>query len=300
MKDTLDLPLRQTLDELPHAQRERLAFIDFSLQYFGHVTRQDLINRFATGLAAGTRDFSLYRQLAPDNMVLDQATKQYLRRDEFTPLFVHNPETILHSLSRGFGDGLSGQIVSSEHCLNAVGLIHPDASIIASLMRAIHNGMAVRATYVSLTSGETERELVPHAIVNNGHRWHVRAFDRASQTFRDFVCTRFVRVDALASGRREIECSDYDGAWQRHVTLELIAHPGLTNPAAVHMDYAMKDGRKTVTVRAALAAYLLRYWQVDCSESARILGQGCQLALENRDVLNDIENAHLAPGASAK
>ena len=42
---------KKALDLLTHAQKERLAFIDFSLQYFGQVARIDLIQRFKTGLA---------------------------------------------------------------------------------------------------------------------------------------------------------------------------------------------------------------------------------------------------------
>jgi len=68
-----------SMDNLSHAQRQRLAFIDFSLQYFGQVSRQDLISKFATGLAAATRDFQSYRTLAPNNMRLVHQTKCYHR-----------------------------------------------------------------------------------------------------------------------------------------------------------------------------------------------------------------------------
>jgi hypothetical protein len=64
------------------------------------------------------------------------------------------------------------------------------------------------------------------------------------------------------------------------------------------MDFAMYNGRKVMHTRAALAAYILRQWQVDCSEGHRITGQGCQLALQNLEVLRRIENPSLAPGYS--
>ena len=47
--------LQQQIDALPHAQIERLAFIDFSLQYFGHISRTELIARFRTGLVVIAR-----------------------------------------------------------------------------------------------------------------------------------------------------------------------------------------------------------------------------------------------------
>lgn len=40
------LQIDKELAELTHAQKDRLAFIDFRLQFFGHVARNDLIKRF--------------------------------------------------------------------------------------------------------------------------------------------------------------------------------------------------------------------------------------------------------------
>lgn len=292
--------MTQALNDLPHAQRERLAFIDFSLQFFGHVSRQDIIQRFATGLAAGTRDFALYKQLAEQNLTLDHQSKHYIRSQSFKPLFEHNPDVILHSLSRGFGDGISHQVQPSQQCFDAIALVHPNDDIIASLIRSIHLKCPIDCDYVSLSSGAKRRTLVPHAIVNNGHRWHVRAFDIESQSFRDFVCTRFTRVSLLQRDVSHTEAASQDTNWHREVELALIPHPDLQHPDAIALDFAMIEGIRRVKVRAALAAYVLRHWQVDCSESYRIRGQGCQLALQNLGVLAEIESANLAPGAAVR
>lgn len=56
----------------------------------------------------------------------------------------------------------------------------------AKVTEAIHKGKALSITYVSLSSGETTREIVPHTLVDNGLRWHVRGFDRKHCEFRDF------------------------------------------------------------------------------------------------------------------
>ncbi|MFT4937688.1 MAG: hypothetical protein ACI88A_000706 [Paraglaciecola sp.] len=286
------------LSELTHGQRERLAFIDFSLQYFGHVARTDLIQRFKTGLAAGTRDFSTYKELAPQNLLLVHQTKSYHRTVNFKALFAHDPEVILSSLSRGFGNGISSGVQPSEQCFNAVRLIHPDAEIIAALMRGIHNKQALRCTYVSLSSGESQRALVPHSLVNNGHRWHVRAYDRKNNDFRDFVCTRFASVELMSGPIHVHEASPYDEKWQEKVELILVPHPSITQALAIEMDYAMVDGQLTLNVRAALAAYLLRQWQVDCSIGHTLIGQGSQLALANMDVIEKIDSPNLLLGYS--
>lgn len=136
------------LSNISHAQRERLAFIDFCLQYFGQVSRADLINHFMTGLASGTRDFTLYKTLAAENLVLVHQTKQYFRTSDFKPLFSHNPETILTSLCRGFGDGITSDIKPSEQCFDAVRPVHPSSETIAALMRAIRHHQPVCCRYV--------------------------------------------------------------------------------------------------------------------------------------------------------
>ncbi|MGS2720675.1 WYL domain-containing protein [Paraglaciecola aestuariivivens] len=284
------------LAQLSHAQRERLAFIDFSLQFFGHVSRADLIERFKTGLAASTRDFSAYKQLAANNLVLRHQTKNYYRTDDFAPIFKHDPEAILMALSRGFGNGISMHVQPSEQCFDAVRLIHPNSAIIASIMRAIHNKTALKCGYVSLSSGETQRSIVPHSLINNGHRWHVRAYDRKSNSFRDFVASRFTQIQHLAGPVHVHEASPYDHQWQAIVDLVLIPHPSIAHPEAIEMDYNMQEGQLELPARAAVAAYILRQWQVDCSGQKQASAPGFQLALANLEVLANIENVALVKG----
>lgn len=285
------------MDDLTHAQRQRLAFIDFSLQYFGQVSRQDLIKKFATGLAAATRDFQSYKALAPDNMRLVHQTKSYHRLAEFTPLFEHEPQAILHGLAKGFGDGLSHPVQPSMVCIDAVKLIHPHTSIVAALMRSIQDKQAVKVVYVSVSSGEKCREIVPHALVNNGQRWHVRAYDRAHGVFTDFVATRIKSIELINGEISDNERSGNDLMWHKEVQLVLVPHPSLAHPEAIELDYQMQDKQLKLTSRAALAGYLLRQWSVDCSAKHQINTGVCQLALANREVLQQIEHLSIVPGA---
>ena len=284
------------IDSFSLAQRERIAFIDFNLQFFGKIARSDLIKRFKTGLAASTRDFAAYKEIANANLHLDHSTKQYWRTPTFEPLFQFSADSILQSVSKGFSDGITAMTQPSQQCFDAVVLIHPNVHIIAALMRCIHNAMACKVRYVSISSGESERIILPHAIVNNGHRWHVRAFDEKSSSFRDFVCTRFTSVEMTEQTAQTPQTLQFDEQFNKHVSLVLMVHPDIKHPQAIQMDYAMRGGEKVMQVRAALAAYVLRQWQVDCSYEHRILNQGCQLALKNHEVLSQIENPQLAPG----
>lgn len=283
------------LDALTHAQRERLAFIDFNLQYFGQVARADLIQRFKTGLAACTRDLASYKELVPQNLVLSHTTKSYHRLESFKPLFEHNAESILSALCRGFGDGLSSNIQPSSYCQDSTRLIHPNSEVIATIMRAITSKSAIECLYTSLTSGTTSKGLVPHSIVNNGTRWHVRAFDRTKQQFRDFVTTRIECPKILQSLIKPEESADKDTQWHTIYDIILTPHPKLKYPKAIELDYAMENGQLKLEVRAALLGYLLRQWNVDCTEQGTLNCNTYQLHLSNKSQLN-LKDIEIAPG----
>ncbi|MGK0270177.1 MAG: hypothetical protein ACI88H_000820 [Cocleimonas sp.] len=296
---------QKAMDSLTHAQKERLAFIDFSLQYFGQVARADLIQRFKTGLAACTRDLTSYRELAPQNLKLSHHTKSYHRTDCFQPVFEHDPEAILTGLCRGFGDGLSNEIQPSEHCFDATRLVHPKSEVVAAVMRAINNMQAISCNYISLSSGNTKREIVPHALVNNGQRWHVRAYDRKSKEFRDFVCTRLLNVTELKNQEQskvvaipvdnnELRASD--NQWNKIVTVVLKPHPSIKIHQAIELDYDMANGQLKLEVRAALLGYLLRQWNVDCSSYASLTSGQHHLWLSNVKELESLSSMTITPG----
>lgn len=53
----------QRIESLSHAQRDRLAYIDFRLYFMGEVGRPDLASRFGVAPAGATRDLALYREI---------------------------------------------------------------------------------------------------------------------------------------------------------------------------------------------------------------------------------------------
>ena len=286
-----------TLDELSFEQKQRLAFIDFSLQYFGQISVQDLIKKFAAGLAASNQDFHIYRCLASENLQLNHEAQQYHRLPSFKALFPHDAESVLHGLANGFGDGLSQPLNPSQFCFDAIKLIHPNTEVIASIMRAIQHHRAIQICYVSTSSGESEREFVPHALINNGQRWHVRGYDRSNQRFSDFVVTRIKQINGSDSAVFVHESAEADTNWQKVVEFSLIPHPSLAYPEAIELDYQMTKGELVIQCRAALVSYLLRQWSVDCSKNYQFSNGVCQLALKNHDVLQQLENTTIVPGA---
>ena len=276
-----------------HAQQQRLAYIDFCLQYFGQVSRAGLLAQFGIGMASGTRDFSLYRELAPDNLVLKHETKLYYRTPHFTALCDIKPAQALAGLVNDYHYEADPK---RNWCVDATRLLYPDSKILAALMRAIFQQKAIACHYVSLSSGATQRQLVPHALANNGHRWHVRAYDRRNGQFRDFVCSRFLAIDSLDDKVCEAELYGADEAWNKLLTLHLVAHPKLAHKRAIELDYGMQQGRLDLTIRAALAGYLAQEWRIDCSQGSKLDPRTYPLALVNLACLSAIPNHVLMPG----
>ncbi|WP_444859163.1 WYL domain-containing protein [Shewanella putrefaciens] len=263
----------------------------------GEARRTDLVERFNISPSVATQDFARYKEIAPQNVVYDEKRKQHLKAASFVSLFDFDVIRTLATLSQGFGDGFSGQLKPPLACEAPYHLNKPSLSIVAKVTEAIHKGKALSITYVSLSSGETTREIVPHTLVDNGLRWHVRGFDRKHGEFRDFVLTRIKAAGVLEDSiLSEAELETQDRQWNRFVELELVPHPRIEHSEAIELDYGMKGGVLKVEIRAATAGYLLRQWHVDCSTEHSLMGFEYQLWLRNSQALYGVTNLNLAPG----
>jgi predicted DNA-binding transcriptional regulator YafY len=288
---------QKKLAELGQAQRERLAFIEFRIYFFGRVGRQDLMNRFGVAPAGATRDLAAYREIAPNNMVLDNASKMYVIRDAFIPIFNHVPERVMTALAQGFGDGISPMSGALIPCEMPPSLNRVDVVILAPISRAINLGKIVRIKYFSGSSGSTQREIAPFAFATDGLRWHVRAFDRKRERFLDFVISRIDDakiVDGSVPLKNELPVQDHQ--WNRVVEIDLVPHPDRESTELVKRDYSMEDGALHLKVRAAMAGYILQQWHVDCSIDHHISDKAFRLWLKDPLVLYGVESASLAPG----
>lgn len=285
------------LQKITSIQKERLAHIEFKAWFLGQAGRKDLIQRYGIGEAAATRDFAKYIDLAPKNLIYSPRRREYVPSDDFNPIFNYSPSRVASTLAEGFGDGLEDNERIELACETPTQLNRPNLQILAVVSRAIANNRAIRIRYRSLSSGETEREIVPFALVDNGLRWHVRAFDRRRKRFTDFVLTRIVEPTLLEEPPLETEQIQHDIQWNTFVTIDLIPHPSLQHKETIEADYNMQNGVLTVQLRGAVAGYVLRRWNVDCSPNHSLTGNEYHLALKNRDALdNSVDTMILAPG----
>ena len=284
------------LSALSAAQRLRLAFIEFRVWFYGEVARKHVLERFEIATAAGTRDLMLYKQLAPNNVSYDQKHYRYL--PTFSPLFQHDADKVLAALTAGVSAADTGR--SSETISHAAPkrLNQPALDTLATVTRAIHAGQVLSLTFLSMKKGPGKRIIVPHSLVDSGLRWHVRAFDRTKGHFRDLVLTRMEDVRALEDCSPPVpqELIAADTQWNRIFTLTLIPHPSRPHPEVIAKDFGMQQGQLKVSVRGAVAGYVMRQWQVDCSPDASMRGQEIRLRLADPATLHGAGSAALAPG----
>jgi len=290
--------VKSALVDISQAQQERLFHIDFKLYFLGSVNRSDLVSRFGIKEAAASRDISQYKELAPGNIEYDTKVKTYIQRDGFIPLFEYSGSQTLAALLHGFGDDYVGLEHSLVTTAAPTQLNYPNIDLLAQITRAIHNNLALKIQYRSVSSGLSKRELVPFALIDNGLRWHVRGYDRARTRFSDFVINRIEAASPLPDSQiRAEETREHDNQWNRIVEMQLVPHPNLKHPKTIELEYGLQDGELKLDLRAALAGYVLRKWNVDCSPDHSLSGPEHHLWLQNTPTLYGVENLAIAPEA---
>lgn len=245
------------------SQDRRLEFIDFRLQWDGHVNRSDLTLFFGISVPQASLDFSRYLTLAPGNMEYDRSSRLYVALPSFKPIYAaSHPNRYLNELLAIVTGVLPRQesFVGWYPPLDTVPLPTRtlDADILTVLLRAIRHRQSVRVLYQSTSKPEpTSRTLSPHAIAHDGFRWHVRAYCDSRKQFLDFVIARILRIDSTEPSGADPE---QDREWQNILRLVLEPNPNLS-PAlrrALELDYGMEGGEVELPCREALLFYELK------------------------------------------
>jgi hypothetical protein len=289
--------MKKKLKEKNQKQSERLSYIDFCAKFLGTIGRIDIVKRFKISDAAASKDLAAYIEIAPNNLKYDFKTRTHRITRKFKPLFDFGVSQVLKALSTGAGDTLEQIPTPIIPSATAIELNQPEIKILSQVSRAIHLKQYITITYHSLSSGETQRKIAPFAIINSGLRWHARAFDQKSEEFRDFVFTRILSAEESGEDIKHEHSSINDDKWNQEITLELVPHPdNIEEKRAVELDYKMIDGKKEIEVRKAIAGYILRHWNVDCTEDHRLDGKHFQLWLKNKKTIDGVDEIIIAPG----
>lgn len=276
--------------DIKWATRQRLQHIEVMAYYTGIISRSDLARAFGISDAAATKDLKLYNELAPDNLIYRHNVFGFVPSDNFQAQFSDlAPAEVLPmiaanlaSASGPYGDeaifGIPAEALPLPHRL-------PTPEVLAQILRAIKQGNKLQVSYHSLSNRDSDphRLLEPHALVNTGLRWHVRAYNEDSYDFRDFVLSRFAEAQMLNEPAES--SAQYDEDWSELLRLQLAPHPGLSEQqqASLLIDYQHEKGIIEIQVRRALIGYLLQRLAVDSSADHSLNPHAHQLALVNRD-----------------
>lgn len=134
--------------------------------------------------------------------------------------------------------------------------------VFAALHRACREGLAVSAIHSSMRHPEpTQKVFFPHALVEAGRRWHVRAYIQEARRFQDMALTRLEGVRLHEELKRMPDAQpELDDAWNTIVDLRLIPHPELTpaQKVLVRAEYFQRTVARVEPVRGALLTYVIQ------------------------------------------
>ncbi len=277
------------LSEIKWATRQRLQFIEVMAYYTGVVTRSDVARAFAISDAAATKDLKYYGDIAPGNLMYKHSVFGFVPTDDFDAVFADlAPATVLPMLEANLtvigGPNPDEPVfgITSENMVLPNRL--PGKAVLSQITRAIHGRKKLQVSYHSLSENSNiDRIIEPHALVNSGFRWHVRAYNEDSFDFRDFVLSRF---DQAACLDEDAESSaSYDEDWIEYVILKLGPHPALSErqKSSLLIDYKADKEIIEIRIRRALIGYLLRQLSVDTSADQSRDPRQYQLIVLNRD-----------------
>ena len=247
----------------------RYRFIEIISYWEGRLTANHLMDAFKIGRQQASKDINWYKRQYPHNLDYDLQLKGHVPTAEFTPMF-----------TRGSADEylqiLQANEDLSQHYANA--FLHPTAThimrpptrgispeILRPVIQACRERRRLDINYISLSTPEQPdgRLICPHTLVNNGFRWHVRAYCEKNQDYRDFVLSRIQGIPDVEDKARYYV--DGDAAWNTKVDLIIVPHRQLTKPQqhVIATDYSMENGQLVIHTRAALVEYTLQILRID-------------------------------------
>ena len=276
--------------EIKWATRQRLQFIETIAYYTGIISRSTLAQAFGISDPAATKDLKLYNELTPGNLSYEPSVFGFIPNEDFKEFFADlSPQTILSMIANNLtvsGNPLNDQQVYGIQ-VDQLPLPTrlPNKAVLAQIIRAIKGHRQLKTQYLSLSQRDSQasRIIEPHALINNGLRWHIRAYSHDTYDFRDFVLSRIDQAECLNTNAES--SPDYDDDWTEMIELQLQAHPNLNEKSKLILqhDFNMNNNILKVKARRALVAYVLQRMSVDTSRDHSLNPNAYQLILLNRD-----------------
>ena len=252
---------------------KRLEFIEFRLFWEGGINRADIVDQFSVSVPQASKDLTLYEEKAPGNLIYDKSAKLYKAADDFKPVFMQpSASTYLAHLREANGGTAGATDVwlasAPEHDALPIPHRRVDADVLRDVLKAVRDGRSIEVFYQSMSAKRPApewRPVTPHALGNDGLRWHVRAFCHVDHKFKDFILSRCIKT--RKHGLPGASAND-DMLWHDRFAVALAPNPALSESqqSIIAQDYEMKNGRAEVMVRKALLYYFQKRLRLDIAD----------------------------------
>lgn len=246
------------LNDLKHAQRERLIFLDRCLTWRGMANRKDLIDRFGISTAQAALDFRVYLGLAHSSPpTYDPVRKTYIAASEHEALAPSGLTEAFDILAGDDKDTQSSALPRPER--------KADRRTIAFLHQAIRSGKAVRVRYTSMSSGADDGQwIAPTRFTSDGESVHLRAHSFMHGEYRNYLP---IRIDPDSSFEEKVidKPLPEDVDWNTRAIIWLRPKTGLSEEQAkvVRREFDFEGEWLRVETRKALEFFFDRRWGLD-------------------------------------
>lgn len=269
----------------------RFVFINLVVGWEGRINATHLTEKFNITRQAASTVLKQYRlEQHPNYLTYQTSDKAFIATEKFNSDFLAN---IKNYSFENYLNAISAQIdrslVSNNHfaCEVEAPLRNINPLQVRPIMRAIREQLAIDIGYISLSSPDyLDRIIEPHTVIFDGLRWHVRAYCRKNQAFRDFTLSRF-NGNAIFEGKATNTITQ-DNLWHEIVPVVIEPDPrfNMQQQAIIAQDFQMHNNQKTILTRAALVNYLLRRLRIDSYKNS---------PEEQQIVLTQESRKHIAP-----
>lgn len=245
-------------ENLKHAQRERLNYLDKLLFWNGAATRGSLMERFGISNPQAALDFKIYLDTAKSGTLhYDASSKRYLTTSHFERVVEEGTIDELEELLLAQKAQMFDSVPDLQHAQNI--------RVFRPLYQTLLAKQAVEIVYQSMRESEAEtRWIAPMRFASDGERLHVRAWCYKREAFRDFIPAR---IDAASSFNNSREAKDIpiDEDWFSWAIMKLQPHHSLsdTQKRFVRIEFGFDGDFLEIKVRKALEFYTKRRWGLD-------------------------------------
>lgn len=259
---------------------ETLRVIESLLLWEGAAGNERIRELFDLHPTTASRLLAQYAGMNSHGLVYSSAQRRWLADADFRPCLTDG--SLEQYLAHTAPFQRSTDVVRTHVDFGAV-----SPQVFAVLHRAMREGLGVTARHSSMRHPTpTAKTFFPHAVVEAGRRWHVRAFVPLAGAFQDLAVTRLSQVRLTDTPRPEEAAQAQDQAWTTWVEMRVVPHPNLTpdQKQLIRAEYFGRAAARIERVRAALLPYVIHELRA-ATDPERQQPPDFQLCIEPSDAL---------------